>query len=73
MARNKRWKRQAKKLLGECINHSKELCENCRAIKLCNKAFEYTGYVPMEFGIRILEERCKYCNITNDERERDLK
>lgn len=63
MAKNKRWKRQAKKLLGECINHQNNLCEDCNATELCSKAFNYTGHIPTEFGIRILEERCKYCNL----------
>lgn len=63
MAKNKRWKRQAKKLLGECIKHQEKLCKNCNATEQCSKAFDYTGCIPVEFGIRILEERCKYVNI----------
>ena len=63
MSKNKKWKRQAKKLLGECIKHEKESCMLCNAKDICYKNFCYTGYVPIEFGIRTLEDRCKYTNI----------
>lgn len=68
MAQNKRWKRQAKKMLGECIKHQEELCENCNATEQCSKAFGYTGSIPVEFGIRVIEELCKYININLSER-----
>lgn len=63
MSKNKRWKRQAKKLLGECIKNESVLCKNCNATEQCSKVFGYTGYIPVGFGIRVIEERCKYANI----------
>lgn len=54
MSKNKKWKRQAKKLLGECIKNESVLCKNCNAAEQCSKIFGYTGFIPAEFGIRVV-------------------
>lgn len=63
MAVNKKWKRQAKKILGECIKNHKNECKGCNAKKECFQTFGYTGDIPFEHGIRLIEDLCRGINI----------
>ena len=58
MGKNKRWKREAKRIYGECC-HIFVNCNDCKYVKTCfSPRLNWCG---MYVGIRELERRCKKC------------
>ncbi len=55
--KNKRWKRQAKRLMGKCIIMGNRCGSRCNTKNECDKALG--GGVPILFSIRELEQLCK--------------
>lgn len=56
MARNKRWKREAKRVYGECCHNIKG-CNYCKYVKTCFSA--RLNWCGKFVGIRELEKRCR--------------
>lgn len=60
--KNKRWKRQAKRLIGTCINSTfcgGSLSVQCPQFVTCHKTLEYS--IPSDYDHRTLETKCKRC------------
>ena len=59
--KNKKWKRKAKRLIGECIRRDlKEGCYTCASCRCFDECFLYCGLCePVSLGIRELEKRFK--------------
>lgn len=64
MSKNKRYKRLAKRILGECIYHSINSghCAYCKSDKkgYCECIIINGGNIPWGVGIRTIERICKY-------------
>lgn len=61
MSKNKRWKREAKRIYGECCNVTNDVlvidCNTCKYVKTCfSQRLNWGGKYC---GIRELERRCK--------------
>ena len=61
MSKNKRWKREAKRIYGECCNVMNDVlianCNTCKYVKMCFS--ERLNWCGKFCGIRELERRCK--------------
>lgn len=61
MSRNKRWKREAKRIYGECCNATSGVvvtdCNSCKYVKICFSS--RLNWCGKYCGIRELEKKCK--------------
>lgn len=60
MAKNKKWKRLAKRIQGECGHY---YCNNC---KYCIECINKAGWGGNYIGIRKLEKRIKRSNMRGE-------